>query len=68
VFSTQLLLQNVPNQVRGRVFATEFALHSLAYSIGAGGGGWLLESSGGVLSALLWGMATLILVPGILWV
>ncbi|MBN1566032.1 MAG: MFS transporter [Anaerolineae bacterium] len=68
VFTTQLLLQNVPNQVRGRIFATEFALHSLAYSIGAGGGGWLLEQSGDNLSPILWGMTVVILLPGALWV
>ena len=68
VFTTQLLLQKLPNQVRGRIFATEFAMHALAYSIGAAGGGWLLERSGGDLSPLLWGMTVVILIPGALWV
>jgi len=35
VFSTQLLMQLVPNQVRGRVFSTEFAIFILTSAIGA---------------------------------
>ena len=29
VFSTQLLLQSAPNEIRGRIFGTEFALFTL---------------------------------------
>lgn len=67
VFSTQLLLQLAPNQVRGRIFATEFALYTLTYSIGASVGGALLESPAISISSIIWGMAALVLVPGIAW-
>ena len=40
-FSTTLLLKKLPNEVRGRVFGTEFALLTLAGAIGSGLGGWL---------------------------
>ncbi|MEM7111266.1 MAG: MFS transporter [Chloroflexota bacterium] len=66
VFSTQLLLQLVPSEVRGRVFATEFALFTLGGAIGA----WV---SGGVLdlvptlSTIIWVLAVLWLVPTFLW-
>jgi MFS family permease len=67
VFSTQLLLQLVPDRVRGRVFATEFAMFTLSYSIGASTSGWLLSQAGTGISSLLWLMAGLIVVPGVLW-
>ena len=63
VMATQLLLLLVPNRVRGRVFATEFALFTLATATGAGGVGWLLDRTdlglGGTLRllALLAGLA-----------
>jgi MFS family permease len=67
VFSTQLLLQLVPDRVRGRVFSSEFALFTLSYSIGASTGGWVLARTGTGISSLLWLMAGLIMVPGALW-
>jgi hypothetical protein len=67
VFSTQLLLVSVSDRVRGRVFATEFMIYTLLYSVGATTGGWLLEETSLGISTLLWGMAALILVPGALW-
>lgn len=67
VFSTQLLLQLVPDGVRGRVFASEFAMFTLTYSVGASTGGWLLAQTGIGISSLLWLMAGLIVVPGVLW-
>ena len=67
VFSTQLLLQALPDDVRGRVFATEFALHTLASAASAGVGGWLVDSSTFDLSGLLYGMGVLGLIPGVLW-
>jgi MFS family permease len=66
VFSTQLLLQLVPNRVRGRIFSTEFAMFTLMSAAGSGAVGALMDTSFG-LSQVLWGMAGLILIPGLLW-
>jgi MFS family permease len=68
VFSTQLLLELVPDRVRGRVFSTEFALFTLSNAISSAVGGWALDNSSLGISGMLWGMAILILVPGALWV
>jgi MFS family permease len=67
VFSTQLLLQLLPNRVRGRVFSTEFALLTLANALGAVAGGWALDEAALDLSRILWWMGGLILLPGLLW-
>lgn len=67
VFSTQLLLQLLPNRVRGQVFSTEFALYTLGSALGAAGAGWALDRTGlGIAGILNW-TAGLILVPGALW-
>jgi MFS family permease len=66
VFSTQLLLQLVPNQIRGRVFATEFALQTLMSAAGSAIAGATIDTSLGISGMLLW-MAILTLVPGLLW-
>ena len=66
VFTTQLLLQTVPNQVRGRVFATEFALFTLISSLGALGAGWALDYFAEI-STVLWIMTALTLIPLALW-
>ena len=58
VFSTQLLLQSVPNQVQGRIFATEFALFALMGAIGSAVVGAALDASLG-LSEVTWWMAGL---------
>ena len=42
-FSTQLLLQRAPNEIRGRIFGTEFALFTLMGSIGTAVVGALLD-------------------------
>jgi len=68
VFSTQLLLQLIPNQVRGRVFSTEFASLTLANAFGAAFGGYVLDSTTIGISGLLWFMAIITIIPGILWV
>lgn len=68
VSSTQLLLELVPDRVRGRVFATEFALQTLTAAIGALLGGWALDSAGLGIPLILAAMAVLILLPGALWV
>ena len=67
VFSTQLLLQTVPDTIRGRVFSTEFAIFTLASAMGAAAGGWLIDNTSITLSAMIWMMAGLILIPGGLW-
>lgn len=66
VFSTQLLLQMAPGPVRGRIFATEFALMTLGGAAGATSIGLLLDSSLSLTTILL-GMAALLLLPGSLW-
>lgn len=65
VFSTQLLLQLVPNQVRGRVFATEFAIFTLMSAVAAGLTGPAMDMIG--IPALLVWMAGLTVLPLILW-
>jgi MFS family permease len=67
VFSSQLLLQLVPNRVRGRVFASDFAAVTLANAIGSGAAGWLLDRSGLGITGLLWAMSGFTLVLGGLW-
>jgi MFS family permease len=66
-FSTQLLLEWVPDGVRGRVFSSEFAMFTLANAISSAAGGWLLDNTSLGISGILWGMAVLLIVPGILW-
>lgn len=66
VFSTQLLLQLVPNKVRGRVFATEFAFFTLMSAAGAAVTGQALDTSLGIAGVLRW-MAAVTLIPGVLW-
>jgi MFS family permease len=66
VFSTQLLLQLVPNRVRGRVFATEYAFFTLMSATGAAVIGGALDSRLGITGSLRW-MAGLVLVPAGLW-
>jgi predicted MFS family arabinose efflux permease len=68
VFSTQLLLQLVPNEVRGRVFSTEYALLTLSMATSAATAGWVLDHSSMGISEILQHLAGLTLIPGILWV
>jgi MFS family permease len=65
VFSTQLLLHMTPPDVRGRVFATEFALLTLMSAIGSGLGGLGLDAYGVAGLATL--MAVVALAPAGLW-
>jgi len=68
VFSTTLLLKKLPNEVRGRVFGTEFALLTLAGAIGSGLGGWLLDAYAGfTLQNLILLMGALMLTFGVNW-
>jgi MFS family permease len=66
VFSTQLLLHLVPNQVRGRVFATEFAFFTLLSAGGAAGTGALMDADF-TMSSIILLMAGITLLPGVLW-
>ena len=66
VLATQLLLQLVPVEVRGRVFSTEFALHTLMGAISSGMAGTLLDTTF-TESSLLMFMAVLLLIPISLW-
>ncbi|MEM7034265.1 MAG: MFS transporter [Chloroflexota bacterium] len=67
VFSTQLLLQLVPEEIRGRVFATEYMMFTLFSAIGAAAVGWALD---GIfdLAILMRVMGGLVIVPAILWI
>lgn len=67
VLSTQLLLQTVPEKVRGRVFSTEYALLTLAMATSAAMGGLALDSGLLSLSQLLGFLAAVVLAPGLLW-
>ncbi len=65
VFSTQLLLQRAPNEIRGRIFGTEFALFTLMGAVATAIVGAMLDLFG--VRAVLWGMAALPLIPALLW-
>lgn len=67
VFSTQLLLQLLPDRVRGRVFSTEFAMLTLANAVSAALGGWAMDNTGLSMAGMLGIIAGLILIPGVLW-
>ena len=67
VFASQLALQNVADQVRGRVFSTEFALFSLASAVAAGTAGWALEQPAIGYQGVVWVLPILTLVPALLW-
>ena len=65
VFSTQLLLQRAPNEIRGRIFGTEFALFTLMGGASSLIIGMLLDRF--QIQMILWGMAALNLIPALLW-
>jgi MFS family permease len=67
VFSTQILLQLLPNRVRGRVFSTEFAIQTLMAALAAYLGGWGLDHPNVGISGMLWVMSIATLVSGLLW-
>jgi len=66
VMSTQLLLQLVPLDVRGRVFSTEFAFNTLGAAIAAGSVGALLDTTF-TLGMLITVMAAAVIVPVAVW-
>ena len=65
VFSTQLLLQRAPNEIRGRIFGTEFALFTLMGGASSLITGALMDRF--QLSVILSGMGILTLIPAVLW-
>ena len=65
VFSTQILLETVPDELRGRVIATEHAGFTLLGAVGSACAGAGLELAS--LSTLVWVLAPLTLVPGLHW-
>ena len=65
VFSTQLLLETVPDELRGRIIATEHAAMTLLGAVGSACVGAGLEL--GSLSAVVWMLAALTLVPALHW-
>lgn len=67
VFATQLLLQLVPDEVRGRVFSTEFAFFTLGSALSSAAGGWLLDSNAFDLQSLTLLMAAVSILPAIPW-
>ena len=67
VFSTTLLLQKLPNEVRGRVFGTEYALFTLMNALGAPIGGWVIDNVDNAIPRLLFGMTVLLLILGSVW-
>ncbi len=67
VFASQLALQSVADKVRGRVFATEFALFSLTSAIAAGSAGWALEQPGIGYIGIVWVLPVLTLLPALWW-
>ena len=66
VYSTQLLLTNVPEHVRGRVFSVELAAFNLCAAIAAGVVGRLLDSAPDLGNLIQW-MALVSIVPAIIW-
>jgi MFS family permease len=66
-FSTQLLLEGVPDKVRGRVFSSEFAMFTLSNAISSAAGGWLLDNTSLGIGGIIWWMAALMIIPGVLW-
>ena len=65
VFSTQLLLQRAPNEIRGRIFGTEFALFTLMGGASSLITGALMDRL--QLQVILSGMGALTLIPALLW-
>ncbi|MCB0124226.1 MAG: MFS transporter [Caldilineaceae bacterium] len=67
VFASQLGLQTIADRVRGRVFATEFALFSLMASLAAASAGWALERPAVGYGGVVWTLPVLTMIPALLW-
>ena len=66
VFSTQLLLQMAPDEVRGRVFASDFMFFYLGSALASSVVGAALDTSL-TISAIIWTMAAISVIPTVLW-
>lgn len=66
VLGTQLLLQIVPNDVRGRVFSTEFAFNTLLTALSSGTVGVMVDGALGISGVLLVS-GGLMVIPLIFW-
>ncbi len=66
VFSTQLLLQNVPRRVHGRVFASEFMFFYLGGAFASSIYGAALDTNL-TISGLIWTMTGFTAIPMALW-
>jgi len=67
VFSTTLLLKKLPNEIRGRVFGAEYALFTSLSAVGTPIAGRVLDSLENPVQPLLWAMAGLTLLFGLVW-
>ena len=67
VFSTVLLQMEVPDRFRGRVFAAELALTTLASSVSSYWTGYELDRGGWSPRTMSFALGALFCVPGILW-
>ena len=66
VFSTHLLLQMAPDEVRGRVFASDFMFFYLGSAVASSVVGAVLDTSLPI-STLIWILAAISVVPAVLW-
>jgi MFS family permease len=67
VFSTQLLLQIIPNRVRGRVFSTEYAIMTLMSAFASAMGGWIFDNTQITVPQMLMIMSGMALLFGSIW-
>lgn len=65
-FTTHLLMTRSPDEVRGRVFGTEYALRTLFNAIGTMAVSFSVDSRLGTVGTM-WLVAILAVVPGLLW-
>ena len=66
VFSTHLLLKLGPDEVCGRVFASDFMFFYLGSALSSSVVGAALDTSL-TISAIIWTMAAISIVPTVLW-
>ncbi|HLC16976.1 MAG TPA: MFS transporter [Thermodesulfovibrionia bacterium] len=67
VFSTYLLMNRLPDKIRGRIFATEFALFTLMTAVSSAITGWAVDFPALGLSGTMWTMAALAVIPALFW-
>ena len=66
VFSTHLLLQMAPDEVRGRVFASDFMFFYLGSAVASSLVGAALDTSL-TISSIIWFLAAISVIPTVLW-